>query len=124
MIEQHQIDLLVQARVHGLGLNAAAEHSGMSRASAWRYLQRDEVQQQLAEARAERSSALVAYIEQIRSLADLVTDAMVAILDEEPDHSTIIRLASVVLPEVRHLSMLDLAERIERLEQRQEMRAA
>jgi hypothetical protein len=49
---------------------------------------------------------------------------VVAILDEEPDHQTIIRLASVILPEVRHLSMLDLAERIERLEQRQEMRAA
>ena len=124
MINQDQIALLVQARVLGLGLNAAAEHAGMSRASAWRYLQRDDVQAQITEARAERRASMVAYVEQLRSLADLITDALVAILDDDPDHATVIRLASVILPEVRHLSLVDLYERIERLEQAREKRAA
>lgn len=116
MIRDDQIDLLVRAQVDGLGLAAAAEFAGMSRTSAWRYLKAPNVQQRLTEARAERRASLVAYGESIRSLADLVTDALVSILDDDPDHSTLVRLAAVVLPEVRHLSMFDLADRIERLE--------
>ena len=116
MIRSDQIVLLVDAHVSGLGLTAAAEFAGMSRASAWRYLQRPEVQQQIAAARDERRASMVSYVATIRSLADLVLDAVVRILDDDPDPSMVIRIASIVLPEVRHLSLFDLAERLERLE--------
>ena len=116
MIQPDQIELLVQAHVAGLGMTAAAEHAGMSRSSAWRYLKRPEVREMITEARAERSSSLVAHIEQVRVMADMIMDQLVTVLDDQPDHGTVIRLAGVILPEVRHLTMLDLAERIERLE--------
>lgn len=118
MIRADQVDLLIQAHVAGIGLSGAAEHAAMSRTSAWRYLKRPDVQERIASERAQRRSSMVEYIAQIRSLADLVTDAMVGILDDEPSHTTIIRIAAVVLPEVRHLSLVDLYERIERLEQK------
>ena len=124
MIRPDQIDLLVQAHVAGVGLNGAAEHAGMSRSSAWRYMKRPEVQQQIVAARAERRSSMVAHIEQVRALADLTMDALVQVLDDDPDHGTVIRLAGVILPEVRNLSMLDLAERIEALERSRHERNA
>jgi len=89
----------------------------MSKQTAWRRLQTDEVRQLIADARAARRASLVEWATSIRSLADLVTDAVVAVLDSDPSPNTVCRLAALVLPEVRHLAeTVELGERLEALE--------
>lgn len=111
------VDALVVAYVSGIGLTAAAEAAGMSKQTAWRRLQTDEVRQLVADARAARRASLVEWATSIRSLADLVTDAVVAVLDSDPSPNTVCRLAALVLPEVRHLAeTVELGERLEALE--------
>ena len=119
MVKVGDVDALVVAHVSGVGLTAAAEASGMSKSSAWRRLQEPEVQQLVAEVKASRRASVIGWAQSVRSLADLVTEAVVGVLDDDPSHPTIVRLASVVLPEVRHLTeSVELGARLDELEAR------
>jgi hypothetical protein len=105
--------------VEGRGLTGAAEAAGISKQTAWRRLQTDEVRELVAEVEAERRTSLMSWARSIRSLGDLVTDAVVAVLDDSPTPNSVLRLAGVVLPEVRHLAeTVELADRLEALEAR------
>ena len=112
------LDALVAAHVAGMGLTAAARAAGMSRTAAWRRLSEPEVQRLVDEVRAERRAALLGWAGQVRSLGDLVVDRVVELLDEpDLDPAVVLRLASLVLPEVRQLaSLVDLDERLAALE--------
>ena len=89
----------------------------MSKQTAWRRLQSDTVRELVNEVRAARRSSVMEWANSVRSLADLVTDAVVGVLDDEPSHSTVARLTATLLPEVRHLTeTVELGERLEVLE--------
>lgn len=89
----------------------------MSKRTAWRRLQDPDVIELIGEVELERRASLLDWSRMVRSLADLVTDAVVHVLEDDPAPSTVARLASVVLPEVRHLAEpVDLATRLDALE--------
>ena len=112
------LDALIAAHVAGAGLTAAARSAGMSRVTAWRRLGEPDVQALIADVRATRRAALLGWAAQVRSLGDLTLDALVALLDDpdlDPGH--LLRLAALVLPEVRNLAhLIELDERIAALE--------
>lgn len=110
---------LVRSYCEGRGLTAAAEAAGMSRATAWRTLQREDVAEMVAEVDRERRASVIEWARTIRGLADLISDEVVQLLDDDPTPATVCRLASVLIPEVRHLvETVDLVERLEQLEER------
>lgn len=111
------VDALVVAYVSGIGLTAAAEAAGMSKQTAWRRLQTDEVRQLIADTKAAHRASVLDWALAVRSLADLVTDAVVTVLDCDPTPNTVCRLAATALPEVRHLAeTVELGERLGALE--------
>ena len=74
------VDALVVAYVSGIGLTAAAEAAGMSKQTAWRRLQTGEVRQLIADTKAAHRASVLDWADAVRSLADLVTDAVVTVL--------------------------------------------
>lgn len=108
---------LVAAHVGGVGLAAAAEAAGMSKATAWRRLQTPEARDLIAEVTDRRRDALLGWADAVRGAADLALAAMVEVLESDPEPALVCRIAATLLPEVRATATLgDLAERLDRLE--------
>lgn len=110
-------DALLAALAGGAGITAAARAANMHRSTAWRRLRDPDMQQRLAEIRSERRVALLSWSLAVSAAADIVLDAAVELLDNDPDPATVVRLAGLLLPETRHLGLsVDLAERITMIE--------
>jgi hypothetical protein len=110
-------DALIAAHVAGVGMAEAARRAGISRATAWRRMQEPDVRERVAELRTARRDALMAHAMAVQTAADLVLDAVVAILDDDPEPTVVARLAALLVPEVRHLALgVELAERVTAIE--------
>ena len=106
-------EVLLAAMASGSGVAAAARAAGMHRSTAYRRLRDPDIAERLAVVQSERRASLMAWSLAVSAAADLVLDATVDLLDDDPDPATVVRLAGLLLPEVRHLGIaVDLSERV------------
>lgn len=111
------LDVLVAEYVSGAGLSAAARAAGMSKSTAWRRLTSSEGSELVAAARDARRTALAEWSTSLRTLADLALDRLADVLERTDDDAVVVRIASLLLPEVRHAAALaDIDQRLADLE--------
>jgi hypothetical protein len=97
------LNRLVSAYVRGEGITAAAQAAGMSRSTAWNRIKSPEAQRMIQEVRAEMRAEFQDWPLRVRAVGDIVLDAIVEVLDREPEPVVVARLAGVILPELRYL---------------------
>lgn len=89
----------------------------MSKSTAWRRLTSPEGAELVAAVRDARRSALMEWSTQLRTLADLALDRLAEVLERTDDDAVIVRISSLLLPEVRHAAALaDIDQRLADLE--------
>lgn len=90
----------------------------MSKTTAWRRLCDPDTAELVAAARDARRTALIEWSTQLRTLADLAIDRLAEVLERTDDDAVIVRIASLLLPEVRHVAAVaELDARLTALEQ-------